>query len=120
MYDDAVKFISTFLSSPESRASTSPLRLLQAFIIELGLCPASPAPALPASLRAAKALLKSHAFLNVRDYLAAREQGLPALQRIMYPSRSALSKHIRKTGNKVSTHWAKQHGLQVFLVHCFR
>ncbi|OBZ75197.1 hypothetical protein A0H81_04500 [Grifola frondosa] len=60
----------SFLSDPASKSGTSNLTLLQALIIELGLCPSalSPSaasfsfhnlPSLPHSLRAAKALLKS-------------------------------------------------------------
>jgi hypothetical protein len=70
-------------------------------------------------LRAAKALLKSRAFLNIREYLAVRDQGLTALQRVMHPSRAALAKDIRKKGNPASLQWVKEHGLQVLLVTCY-
>jgi hypothetical protein len=98
----------------------SPLRLLQALIIELGLCPPSATgTTLPRSLKAAKAILKSHAFVNIREYLATRDQGLAALQRIMHPSRGSLIRDIRTKKNSVSLGWVKQHGLQVLLVHCY-
>jgi hypothetical protein len=105
-----------FLTDPERREGASRLSLLQAFIIELGLCSD---PVLPASIKAAKLLLKSRAFVNIRDYIAVRDQGLPALQRIMHPSRSALIRDIKKNGSHASASWVKKHGLQVFLVTCY-
>jgi hypothetical protein len=91
--------------------------LLHSLIIELGLS-TSPS-ALPTSLRAAKALLKAQAHVNIKEYVAVREQGQAALRRAMHPSRSALIKDIRKTGNRASLKWVKNQGLQVLLVNCF-
>lgn len=107
-------YLSRFLSDP-SQDSISHLTLLQALIIELGLATSS----LPASLRAAKAVLKSSAFLNIRDYLAVREEGVGAIQRVMYPSRTALIKDIKRKRNPASLRWVKQSGLQVLLVSCY-
>ncbi|TFK42955.1 hypothetical protein BDQ12DRAFT_300801 [Crucibulum laeve] len=117
MYEEAVGYISSFLSNPDAKQdSVCRLTLLQSLIVELGIATSS----LPASLTAAKALLKSHAFLNIREYLATRGQGPDAMQKLMYPSRSALIKDIRKKGNPASLKWVKDHGLQVLLVSCFR
>ncbi|KAF8968392.1 hypothetical protein BDZ97DRAFT_1916228 [Flammula alnicola] len=111
LYEEASTFISSFLSNPDAKNdSVCRLTLLQSIIIELGLA----TPSLPESLTAAKAFLKSRAFLNIREYVAVREQGPEAVQRVMYPSKSALIKDIRK--NPTSRKWVKQHGLQVLLV----
>ncbi|KNZ75438.1 hypothetical protein J132_02771 [Termitomyces sp. J132] len=105
-----------FLSNPAARQdSACRLTLLQALIIELGLATSS----LPSSLTAAKAYLKSRAFLNIREYIAVRDQGPAAVQRIMYPSRSALIKAIRKNKKNASLKWVKESGLQVLLVQCY-
>jgi len=65
-------------------------------------------------------MLKSHAFLNVREYLSVRDQGLEAIQKAMYPSRSALIKSIRKKSKgRASREWVKDHGLSVLLISCF-
>ena len=103
------------------------LAFLQALIIELGLY--SPVydehtrsaeyPTLPNSLRAAKAILKSQVFLNVRDYLAVRQQGIEALRGVMHPSRSALLREIRG-GKKAPVKTVKDSGLDVLLVTCYR
>jgi hypothetical protein len=93
------------------------LTLLQSLIIELGLM--TSALNLPASLRSAKAFLKSHAFLNIKEYVSVRAQGPDAVRRILFPSRTALIKDIRKKRNPVSLTWVKEHGLQVLLVGCF-
>ena len=82
-----------FLSTPAHEAKAkSDLTLLHALIVELGLCTASSTESpntslsnlsgLPRSLRAAKALLKAHVFVNVRDYLDVRNKGFDALQGI--------------------------------------
>jgi len=119
IYEDAGKYITTFLTNPTSRDRVCHLTLLQALIIELGLCSppsASSPPTLPGSLKAAKALIKSSAFLNIREYIAVRQQGPTALRRVMYPSRSSLIKDIRKNKSATSLKWVKEHGLQVLLV----
>lgn len=125
-------FVSRFLSTPsEKTKSSSDLTLLQALIIELGLCPTtasvgseqsfSSLPSLPRSLTAAKALLKSHVFVNVRDYLDVRHKGYDALQGIMHPTRKALVKDLSrgKGTRKVPRDFVKGSGLGVLLVTCY-
>ena len=100
----------------------SALLMLQALILELGCLRGAAAagklsiPELPATMRQAKLLLKSHAFINVRDYLAVREQGQAALQRVMHPSRNSLVKEVRK-GKRVPVQEVKKAGLNVLLVN---
>ena len=106
------------------------MTFLQALIVELGLLPAESAteqsffqlPSLPRSLRAAKALLKSSVFLNVRDYLDVREKGLDALRRVMHPTRKALIQDLTrgKGKRKVPRDVIKKTGLGVLLVTCYR
>lgn len=117
-YEDAYNFITSFLSNPESKDSVCKLTLLKSLIIELGLTAAS-SSTLPGSVTAAKALLKSQAHINIKEYIAVRAQGQAALRRVMHPSRNALVRDIRKTGNRASLKWVKSQGLQVLLVHCF-
>ncbi|KAH9854054.1 hypothetical protein C2E23DRAFT_80084 [Lenzites betulinus] len=136
VYESAQTYVSSVLSAdPSKKAGIPKLAFLQALIIELGLYPAlqpddSPAPvappasffslpSLPSSLRAAKALLKSQVFLNVRDYLAVRSEGVDALRRVMHPSRSALLRDIR-SGRKAPVKSVKESGLSVLLVTCYR
>ena len=97
------------------------LPLLQALILELGILPtpasAQSTEAVPRTLTAARALLKSRAFISVREYLAAREDGPDALARVMYPSRGALVKALRKQSNqRAPKDWVKKAGLGVLLV----
>ncbi|KAH9057652.1 hypothetical protein EDB87DRAFT_1685972 [Lactarius vividus] len=99
----------------------SALLMLQALILELGCLPGVAAgkfsiPQLPATMRQAKLLLKSHAFINVRDYLAVREQGQAALQRAMHPNRTSLVKEVRK-GKRMPVGEVKRAGLNVLLVN---
>ncbi|KAF8061532.1 hypothetical protein FPV67DRAFT_1783446 [Lyophyllum atratum] len=116
MYEEAVGYITSFLSNPAARENSAcRLTFLQALIIELGLASSS----LPASLTSAKAFLKTRAFLNIKEYLAVREQGPAAVQRIMHPSRNALIKDIKKNKNKASLRWVKDSGFQVLLVQCY-
>ena len=102
-------------ADPTVKAELSKLEFLQALIIELGLYTTS----LPSSMRAAKALLKSQVFLNVRDYLAVRSQGVDALRSVMHPSRSALMRDLRG-GRKTPSKTVKETGLSVLLVTCYR
>lgn len=99
-------------------------------IVELGLCSATTSasgqffytlPSLPRSIKAAKALLKSNAFLNVRDYLEQRDNGLDALRKVMHPSRKALVKDLSrgKGRRKVPRDFVKNTGLGVLLVTCY-
>ncbi|KAL5529084.1 hypothetical protein ACEPAG_5058 [Sanghuangporus baumii] len=120
-YEEAVKFMNAFIENPDyytSRASR--LTFLQALIVELGIVStAGPERTLPGSLSAAKALLKSHAFLNVKDYLALRDRGLDALRSAMRPSRGALVRDLRgKNGRRAKLNWVKETGLNVLLVSC--
>ncbi|KAI0646885.1 hypothetical protein C8Q79DRAFT_908555 [Trametes meyenii] len=134
VYESAQSYVSSVLSAdPTVQKGASKLAFLQALIIELGLYssvsaqmtgPASHSsffslPSLPSSLRAAKALLKSQAFLNVRDYLAVRSQGIDALRSVMHPNRSALLRDIR-SGRKTPVKSVKESGLSVLLVTCYR
>lgn len=116
-YDEAVCYITSFLSNPDARNNpVCRLTFLQALIIELGLA----SSALPASLTSARAFLKSRVFLNIREYLAVRGQGADAVQRAMHPSRKALIKDIKKNKQKrASLGWVKESGLQVLLVKCY-
>ncbi|KAL1748126.1 hypothetical protein HDZ31DRAFT_60660 [Schizophyllum fasciatum] len=113
-YEDAAKYITTYLSNPTKDRAAS-LTLLQSLIIELGIAPS----ALPDSLTAARNLLKAHAFLNIREYLAVRAQGPDAVQRVMHPSRSALIRDIRKKRNAANLRAVKESGLNVLLVTCY-
>lgn len=100
-----------FLSNPSAQNdSVYRLTLMQSIIIELGLATA----VLPSTLRAAKAFLKSRVFLDIREYIAVRGQGPEAVQRAMYPSKTALIKDIKKKPTSIK--WVKKHGLQVLLV----
>ncbi|THU99336.1 hypothetical protein K435DRAFT_855754 [Dendrothele bispora CBS 962.96] len=120
VYDEAVNYITSFLSNPSAHDdSHCRLTLLQSLIIELGIVSRDNS-LLPATITTAKAMLKSHAFLNVREYLSVRDQGPKAIQQVMYPSRSALIKSIRKKPKgRASREWVKNHGLSVLLVSCF-
>ena len=103
-----------FLSDPVARTDhVCRLTLLQSLIIELGLATTS---ALPSTLSAAKAFLKARAFLNIREYMAVRGQGPEAVQSVLYPSKSALIKSIKKKRNATSIKLVKELGLQVLLV----
>ena len=114
-------FNTRYLAHPPPPGNNgSALLMLQALILELGCLPSVAAgkfaiPQLPATLRQAKLFLKSHAFINVRDYLAVREQGQDALQRVMHPSRNSLVKEVRK-GKRMPVREVKRAGLNVLLV----
>ncbi|KAI0262867.1 hypothetical protein BC834DRAFT_971688 [Gloeopeniophorella convolvens] len=109
-----------YLAHPAAAGNNgSALQVLHALILELGL----PGVAgkfsiaeLPRSLRKARAMLKSQVFINVRDYLAVREQGQAALQRAMHPSRSSLVKEVRK-GKRMPVREVKEAGLNVLLIN---
>ena len=111
------------------------MALLQALIIELGFfnppdgsdlgsdsgrsTPSFELTDIPQSMRAARAFIKSHVFLNVRDYLELRAQGQQALQNVLHPSRKSLVTELRKKDARVPRNWVKQRGLNVLLVTCF-
>ena len=63
-------------------------------------------------------MLKSKVFLNVRDYLDTRGQGLDALRSVMKPNRHALIKDVKK-GKRVPRSLVKESGLGVLLVRCY-
>lgn len=111
LYQVAANFVSSYLANG-SQSGSPRLPLLQALIIELGIC--SPTSPLPASVKAAKALLRAHAHINVRDYIAERGNGVDALRKVMFPSRSTLIKDLRK--RRVPIQWIKEHGMSMFLV----
>lgn len=131
LYNEAVQYISSFLSSPTAEAKAKGnLTFLQALIVELGLCSAATSsseqsfytlPSLPRSIKAAKALIKSSAFLNVRDYLEQRDKGLDAIRSVMHPSRKALQKDLSRSKGrrKVPRDFVKSTGLGVLLVTCY-
>jgi len=103
-------YFSRVLSNPKERDG---LAFLQALIVELGITFTS----LPESLNQARAVLKAKAFINVRDYLTLRSQGLEALRSCMFPSKSALVRDVRR--RRVKKTAIKNHGLQVLLVSCY-
>ncbi|KAI9064248.1 hypothetical protein FKP32DRAFT_1603102 [Trametes sanguinea] len=134
VYKSAQSYVSSVIAAdPSTKSSGAKLAFLQALIVELGLYPSQSVPAasvsspssffslpsLPGSLRAAKALLKSQVFLNVRDYLAVRSQGVDALRRVMHPNRSTLMREIRN-GKRTPVKVVKESGLSVLLVTCYR
>jgi hypothetical protein len=106
---------------PPTGNNGSALLVLQALILELGCLPSGASagkfsiPELPGTMRQAKLLLKSHVFINVRDYLAVREQGQDALRRVMHPDRKSLVREVRK-GKRVPVQEVKKAGLNVLLV----
>jgi len=126
-YDEAVKFMNSFITNPSYYTSkASRLTFLQALILELGLCEEY---ALPGTLTSARTLLRTRAFLNVRDYLAVRAEGVDALRRAMRPSRGALVRDLRGTRRRAEGEsveggremraplgWVKETGLTVLLV----
>lgn len=134
VYDKAVHYINCFLSNPTGHKAAN-LTLLQALIIELGFfnppdgsdsrsdsgrsTPSFELSDIPQSMRAARAFIKSHVFLNVRDYLALRAQGQQALQNVLHPSRKSLVTELRKKDARVPRDLVKQRGLNVLLVTCF-
>lgn len=134
VYEKAVHYINCFLSNPLDHKAAN-LALLQALIIELGFFnPPNDLDStsdsgrstsslelsdIPQSMRAARAFIKSHVFLNVRDYLALRAQGQQALQNVLHPSRKSLVTQLRKKDARVPRDWVKQRGLNVLLVTCF-
>ena len=94
---------------------------MQALILELGICHENLNVALPTTVTSAKALLKSHAFVNVRDYLQVRSQGREAIRGVIYPNRRSLVRELKeKKKKKPSVQWVKKKGLGVLLVSCYQ
>jgi len=122
-YEDAVRYITSFLSNPSatlSRSSCTRLTFLQSLIIELGLI--SPTSTeVPSSLKAAKRFLKARAFINIGEYLSVRGQGLDKVREVMFSSKRELTSELRKKkgGHKADKGWVKRHGLNVLLVSVF-
>jgi len=117
-YENAVQFMGSVLSSPSTLTSTSRLPLLQALIIELGLIDSE--TSLPQTVTSARALLRSNVFVNIIDYLDAREKGQEAIREIMHKSRGALVKDLRKKRTqRAKLGWVKESGLSVLLVSCY-
>ncbi|KAN0107152.1 hypothetical protein V8E52_010459 [Russula decolorans] len=115
--------MSSYLARPPPPGNNgSALLMLQALILELGCLPSAAAagkfsiPELPGTMRQAKLLLKSRAFINVRDYLAVREQGQAALRGVMHSSRKSLVREVRK-GKRVPVQEVKKAGLNILLVN---
>jgi len=107
--------ISRYLDSPvKGRRTRGGLRLLQAFVIELGV-----SKELPTTVTSAKKLLKAEAHINIKDYVAVRGGDQDALRQIMHPSIKALRTSIRKTGKRQPVKWVKEQGLDVFLIGCY-
>ncbi|KAH8833551.1 hypothetical protein DL96DRAFT_1577485 [Flagelloscypha sp. PMI_526] len=117
VYREAVQYISSFLSNPGIADKANKLRFFQALIIELGLSTVT----LPSSLKQATNFIKTNVFLNIHEYLAVREQGLTAIRSIMHPTRSSLTKAIRKRRNHTPLRWVKASApaLSVFLVRSY-
>jgi len=82
-------------------------------LIELGICLA--AGPLPQSARSARAMLKSKALINVRDYIAERGHGVDALRKVMFPTKKKFIKDLRT--RRVPLPWIKERGLTMFLSH---
>ncbi|KAL4067669.1 hypothetical protein V8B97DRAFT_2004224 [Scleroderma yunnanense] len=117
-YDEAAAFISWYIAGARGNDHSTELELLRSFIIELGV--RSPnSPDLPTTLTSARKLIKSEVHVNIKEYLATRDQGQCALQQIMYPSKKSLRREIQRTGNKASLKWVKKKGLQVLLIKAF-
>ncbi|KAG6335159.1 hypothetical protein ID866_3943 [Astraeus odoratus] len=117
-YEEAHARISKYIACPQVKDRSSELALLRALIIELGVRSPS-APELPTTLTAARKLLKAEVHINIKEYIATRDQGLVALRKIMHPSKTSLRREIKKTGKRASLKWVKKRGLQVLLVKAF-
>ncbi|KAG8899905.1 hypothetical protein FRC01_010331, partial [Tulasnella sp. 417] len=139
-YNDAVAFITKYITNPPQQPSVADqLRLLQSLIIELGLL--SGKATMPQSIKAAKKLISQHVHINVKDYLARRTKqveaaragpaastkgkkasaqvgvGVTELRKLMFPSKSALMQSLKGNKKKVMPREAiKKAGLRVFMV----
>ncbi|KAJ7273534.1 hypothetical protein B0H12DRAFT_1089888 [Mycena haematopus] len=108
-YDAAASYITSCLSNP---SSVCRLTLLQSLIVEFDLVSSS----LPMSLGKAKAMLKSRVFVNISEYLDARQRGPAAVQEIIHPSRKSLLRDLRQKRSRVPRQLVKEAGLGVLLV----
>ncbi|KAG1756457.1 uncharacterized protein EDB91DRAFT_16588 [Suillus paluster] len=114
-YEDAAAFITQYLESPVKDGNPSTkLRLLQALVVEFGI-----SQQLPTSIKSAKKLLNAEVHVNIKEYVARRGKDQGALRQIMHPSKSALRKDIRRSGQKKSLKWVKKYGLNVLLIDCY-
>jgi hypothetical protein len=112
-YDAASSYITSCLSDP---SSVCRLTLLQSLIVEFGVVCSS----LPESLSKAKAMLKSSVFVNIGEYLDARQRGPAAVQEIIHPSKSSLVRDLRrKRTRRVPRGLVKETGLGVLLVQMY-
>lgn len=114
-YAVAASFISSYIATPHPKRGeiTVRLRLLCALLIEFGV---SPPDTLPTTLTSASKLLKKEIHINIKQYVAVRNQGQAVLKKIMLPSQAALQKQLRKKANRVPLKWAKERGLEGLLV----
>ncbi|KXN82565.1 hypothetical protein AN958_02416 [Leucoagaricus sp. SymC.cos] len=118
-YDEAVSFITSYISNTSAHHDQiCHLTLLQSLIIELQLI--KDISQLPRSIKTAKKFIKPRVFLNVKEYLKKRQEGPEVVKSLMYPSRSALVRHMRQKKNYAPLQWIKRHGLQDLLVGVFR
>ncbi len=92
------------------------LAVAQALLIETGAV--KHPSALPSTNTQAKSLLKSAVHINILDYRRVREQGLNAIQRVLFKSRTALMKDVRD-GRRVRLDEVKRLGLNHFLVDAY-
>ncbi|KAG9018721.1 hypothetical protein FRB90_010335 [Tulasnella sp. 427] len=137
-YDDAVAFITKYLSNPPQQPSVAQqLHLLQSIITELGLLTGN--TPMPRSITAAKKIIKNQVHINVKDYLKRRLKqvevaqmgsmakqtvqvgvGVAEMKKLMFPSKPALMQSLRSNKKNVMSRQAiKKAGLNVFMVVVF-
>jgi hypothetical protein len=108
----------SYIANPSTHSNQiCHLTLLQSLIIELGLL--ADIKLLPTTIKSAKKYIKPRVFLNIRDYLSKRLEGPLAVRNLMFPSRSALVRDVRRKKNYASLKWVKKQGLQDLLVSVF-
>lgn len=117
-YCEASAFVSRYIACPHAQDDNTKLQLLRSVIIELGVRPPNSSD-LPATLTAARKLIKSEVHINIKQYVATRDKGQLALKQIIHPSKGSLRREIRRTGQRASLEWVKKRGLQALLIHAF-
>lgn len=119
-YLNAVQYMTNYLASarrgPHVPNTGARLALSQALLIETGAV--NHPSALPSTHKQAKLLLKSVVHINVLDYLRVRDRGLKAIQGVLFKSRAALMRDLRK-GKHASLETVKRYGLNDFLVDVY-
>jgi hypothetical protein len=116
IYKRAIRYISDFMKSPhKDKSNGTRLALIQALLIELRITPTL--DSIPHTIRSAKQLLKTKVFINIHDYIKFRDQGIDALRQVMFSSRRALAKDVKKRPVKIE--FVKSKGLEVFLTNAF-